>query len=95
MDRSVTPAFTVTTRRELGTNYIVYSIRLRDGRVAHEQIGPYAQGEPEQRVREFIDPPPARPMPPFNYGRAKSGPKPKRGQGAQTPFNDYNDAEEQ
>ena len=84
----MTPAFTVTTRREPGTHYVIYSIVLRDGRVAHSQVSPYASGEPEQRVREFINPPPPRPMPAFKYGRAKGG-RPKRGQGADTPFNEY------
>ena len=82
------PPFTITTRREPHTHYVRHAIVLANGRVIHEQLSPYGPGEPETRIREYLTPPPLRPLPPFNYGRAKGG-RPKRGQGADTPFNEY------
>lgn len=47
------PQHRVLTRRELGTHYMVHAIEC-DGTLIHSQIGPYGDGEVEQRVRAYV-----------------------------------------
>jgi hypothetical protein len=69
--------YTITSRRENGSPYIIYTVRF-GGEAIHSQIGPISAKEAESRVAAHLAPKPAFVAKPVGYySRAKPGPKPK------------------
>lgn len=74
------PTYRIVLGKVPGAPYSTSSVYVQtpEGeRLAYSCLGPLDDGEAEERVRAYIDPPPARPVLAFEYGKAKT-PSPGR-----------------